>query len=162
VWLALSVTRDAHWTALARCIGRSAWSEDPRLAHLEGRRAAHDEIDSAITAWSAQRPVAEAVETLLRVGVPAAEAIGPRRAQELEPIAHGDFVENVEHAVVGRLPVAAIPIRLERRSSRWFDRPAPTLGEHNREVLCGLAGVDEARFATLADDGIIGSRPKGI
>ena len=162
IWLAISITSEGQWHALARSIGHEAWTNDARLATLEGRREAHDEIDAAIAAWSARRPVTEAVEILLRAGVPAAEAIGPRHAQELEPIAESGFVETVEHPVVGRVPVAAIPIRFGRRSNGWFDRAAPTLGEHNHEVLTEVAGVDEARLATLARDGLLGDRPKGL
>jgi hypothetical protein len=35
------------------------------------------------------------------------------------------------------------------------------LGEHNREILCGLLGVSSEEFEQLRSDGIIGERPKG-
>ena len=45
---------------------------------------------------------------------------------------------------------------------KWLNRPPPTLGEHNDEVLrddCGLTGEELAR---LAATGVIGTRPKGV
>ena len=38
--------------------------------------------------------------------------------------------------------------------------PGPMLGEHNREVIQGLLGYDDARYAELEQAGIVGTRPK--
>ena len=35
--------------------------------------------------------------------------------------------------------------------------PAPTLGQHNHELLCDLIGLSEAEYARLEADGIIGT-----
>jgi crotonobetainyl-CoA:carnitine CoA-transferase CaiB-like acyl-CoA transferase len=162
LWLAISVRSDAQWQALARAIGREAWSRATRFASLAARRAAHDEIDAAIEAWSRGRAVREAAELLLAAGVPAAEAIGTRRPHELEPLAKSDFFETVEHALHGGLPVAAMPLRFGHRPARWFERAAPMLGEHNAEVLGGLLGLDAERLAELEREGILGTRPRGL
>jgi len=161
-WLALSLTDDAQWPALARCVDREDWSKDPRFATLAGRRAAHDEIDAAISAWSTTHPVDEAVASLLRAGVPAALVIGTRRAGELEPLAHSGFLEQVEHPVVGPVPVAGLPLHFEGDTRGCFERPAPTLGEHNEEILRELAGLDHAAIEALERIEIIGKRPKGV
>ena len=38
---------------------------------------------------------------------------------------------------------------------------APTLGEHNHDILCGLLGVSDDQYAALERDGVIGTRPQG-
>ena len=35
--------------------------------------------------------------------------------------------------------------------------PAPTLGQHNHELLCDLIGLSEAEYRSLEADGIIGT-----
>ena len=40
-----------------------------------------------------------------------------------------------------------------------FVRPAPTLGQHNHEVLSGVLGLDDAEIARLAEKKVIGTRP---
>ena len=45
---------------------------------------------------------------------------------------------------------------------RWLRTPAPTLGQHNHEILVDDLGVDEATYQRLVDTSIIGDRPLGL
>ncbi len=47
-WLTVSVTEDAMWPKLARCIGRADLADDRTLATADGRRAREDELEAAI------------------------------------------------------------------------------------------------------------------
>ncbi|MXW34820.1 MAG: CoA transferase, partial [Chloroflexi bacterium] len=38
-----------------------------------------------------------------------------------------------------------------------LETPAPTLGQHNEEILQGLLGVSDARYQQLIDDDVIGT-----
>ena len=40
-----------------------------------------------------------------------------------------------------------------------FARPAPTLGQHNREVLSEVLGLGDAEIEALAEKKVIGTRP---
>jgi crotonobetainyl-CoA:carnitine CoA-transferase CaiB-like acyl-CoA transferase len=68
------------------------------------------------------------------------------------------FFEDVTHPVAGRheYPGAAWLLDGERPGAR---RPAPLLGEHNREVLGGLLGLDNATIDALEADAVIGYAP---
>jgi len=161
-WIALSVADDAQWASLARCIARSSWAGEARFGSRERRRAAHDEIDAAIEAWTLGRTPEEVALALLAQGVPAACVIGSRRGEELEPLRGSDFFERVDHPVAGSIRIPALPLRFGRRPKRWFERPAPTLGEHNEEILTGLLGLSRAEIAGLSASGVIGTRPLGL
>ncbi len=159
-WLALSVGEDAQWPALAAVLSDPALADDPELGDLAGRRRHHDRLDEAIAAWAAGRPLEEAVATLLAAGVPAAALSDPRNVHTNPHLAARGFSEEVPHVVVGSLPLFGMPFRMSGRD-RWIEQPAPVVGEHNREVLGGLLGLDDARLDALAEAGVIGDRPAG-
>ena len=71
------------------------------------------------------------------------------------------FYEEIDHPVVGTVPTPTLPFRFAS-VDRWLRTPAPTMGQHNHEILVGDLGVDESRYAELEDAQIIGDRPIGL
>ncbi len=159
MWLALSVESDAQWDALRGVLGRPAWAEAPALASHAGRRAAHDRIDAELRPWVAEREREKLVEELLAAGVPAAVVADPRAANLNPQMAARGFFEDFDHPIVGRNPAPTLPFRYTT-VDRWLQRPAPTLGQHNAEILGGLLGLGEAELTRLEADGVIGTRPE--
>ena len=160
-WLALSVLDDGQWRALVEALGRPEWALDPALSSAEGRRAHHDEIDEHLCRWAAARDLDEAVEELVAAGVPAARTVDQRRTAEQPQFVARGYCEAVDHPVVGIHPTPTWPFRFAG-VDRWIRRPAPTLGQHNREVLGGRLGCTDAELTSLADAGVIGDWPVGL
>jgi crotonobetainyl-CoA:carnitine CoA-transferase CaiB-like acyl-CoA transferase len=71
------------------------------------------------------------------------------------------FYEEIDHPIVGTMPTPTLPFRFAS-VARWLRTPAPTLGQHNHEILVDELGIDEATYAQLEDAQIIGTRPKGV
>jgi crotonobetainyl-CoA:carnitine CoA-transferase CaiB-like acyl-CoA transferase len=159
-WLALSVHTDAQWRALLDWLGRPAALAGPELASLAGRRTAHDAIDAVLRPVFARRDRDKLVDELLAAGIPAAPAADPRRLGRNPQVAARGFCEEVEHPVVGRVSVPTVPFRY-RSVARWLRAPAPTLGQHNRELLGGLLGVPDEELALLESAGVIGTTLAG-
>ncbi len=160
-WLALSITSEAQWQALCELLGQPAWTRDPDLATHPGRRMAHDRIDAALALWAAERDLEPTVEALVGRGIPAAPVVDPRTTHTHAQMTARGFFEECHHSVAGTHPVPTVPWRFATRSS-WLRAPAPTLGQHNREILSELAGLDEAEIAELERDEVIGTRLKGL
>ena len=157
-WITLSVSTPAQWRAIATLIGRSDWADDASLLDTDARRARADEIDAAIEAWSRDRDQATAARELESAGIPCGPVYVNRQIFEDEHIRARGFFEEVTHPVAGthEYPTSAWLLDGERLRSR---RPAPMLGEHNRDVLCGLLGLDDAELQALTADGVIGDAP---
>jgi crotonobetainyl-CoA:carnitine CoA-transferase CaiB-like acyl-CoA transferase len=154
-WLALSVATDAHWEALKRVLGRPAWADDPALATLAGRRAAHDRIDAGLRPWFAERDRDTGVDELIAAGVPAAPVADPRAASSHPQHRARGFFEEFDHPVVGTHPAPTLPFTYTS-VDRWLRSPAPTLGQHNEEILGGRRRRDRqapARRLTAAGSG---------
>ena len=122
----------------------------------------HELFDRVLSEWCASRPLLDTVELLAAHGVPAAAVAGCRTSDRNPQIRSRGFFEDVDHAVVGTHSIPAFPVVFGRQPARRFARPAPLLGEHNAEVLGGLLGLDDTELASLAEAGIIGTRPLGL
>jgi len=159
-WLALSVASDEQWRALVDLLGSAAWAAAPALATHAGRRAAHDAIDRELSKWIAERDRDALVGQLLAHGVPAAPVADPRAGREDPQHRHRRFFERFDHPVVGGHRVPVVPFRYASVDA-WLRAPAPTLGQHNREVLRGVAGYADDEIDALEAAGVIGTRPEG-
>jgi len=160
-WLAISVATDEQWQGLVAALGDPEWAVHDELASYAGRRARHDELDARLGDWSAARDVSEAAELLVAHGVPAAVGRDPRSMYDHPQLVARAFYEEIDHPVVGPMPTPTLPFRFAS-VDRWLRTPAPTMGQHNHEILVGDLGVDESRYAALEDAQIIGDRPKGL
>lgn len=156
-WIAIGCADDAQWLALAHALDRPDWIADPGLAGAQGRRAAADELDKGIAEWAGGRTVDQAVEALVAAGVPAAPAVDPRASSQHPQIAFRGMFELVDHPVAGAHLMPTLPFRVDG-VDRWHRTPAPTLGQHNAEVLNGL-GVSAEDVAGLERRGIVSTRP---
>ena len=156
-WLALSIETDAQWRALLGVLGNPAWAASLREAPLAERRAAHDKLDEALRPWFAERERDASVAELVAAGVPAAAVQDARFLSDHPQIVARGFCERVDHPALGILPTMSVPFRYAS-VKRWLRTPAPTLGQHNHEVLREL-GYPPGEIAELERDKVIGNRP---
>jgi crotonobetainyl-CoA:carnitine CoA-transferase CaiB-like acyl-CoA transferase len=159
-WVAIAVENDAQWNALTKVLGDPAWAALPEVGTHDGRRAAHDAIDTKLRAWTATRAASATADELCEAGVPAAEVIASRDVVHNPQLRHRGLFEIQPHRVTGEHELPALPFRF-RRVDHWLSRPAPTLGQHNDEVLTEL-GLRPEEIADLTAAGIVGERPAGL
>jgi crotonobetainyl-CoA:carnitine CoA-transferase CaiB-like acyl-CoA transferase len=161
-WLALSVATDAQWRALRSALGDPEWAMDSDLEARSGRRAAHDRIDERLRDWTRKRERAEIVTELRALGIPASEVADPCRLLQTNPqLKARHYFEAPEHPVVGAMPFPSLPFRYAS-IDRWLRTAAPTIGQHNEPVLCGILGLSREQLRELEAAGVIGTRPEGL
>ena len=157
-WVAVAADTDERFQALARAIGREDLLDRPELATAAGRHEHREELNRAVGAWVRERDRMEAEEALQASGVPAGAVLRP----DLDQHGHGHLLQRgaLRDADFGfgsyRYP--APPWCFADTEPLRFTAP-PRLGEHNREVLGGLLGLDDAALARLEESQVIGTRP---
>jgi benzylsuccinate CoA-transferase BbsF subunit len=153
-WVAIACRDDRDWRALAAVVAEP-WTADPRFATIEGRLEHQDELDAHVAAWCADRDKHAVAASLTAAGVPAAPVRTPEERIELDAdTAAWGLWPAVDHPGMGRVRVDGIPVHLS--ATDWaIERPAPLLGQHNREVFGGLLGVSDDELAALAEEGVL-------
>jgi len=157
-WLAVSVLNDQQWAALRAVLGSPPWAQDPALDHAPGRHDHRDALDRRLGAWCEAQDANALEELLSAAGVPAARVVRPSDILTNPQLRQRGFFERLTHEVVGSFDVPSLPFRAGAAPHGWHATPAPTLGQHNAEVLGTMLGISEADQQKLRDKGIIGQR----
>jgi len=153
-WVTLSVTNDAQWQALCRVIDRDDLGADPRFAHEQGRRNGHDEIDAAISAWTANLDCYAAAHDLQAAGVPAGPVLMALDTLTDPHLVAREFLDETDHPRAGK-QLLSRPLWRLSETPLHIARAAPLLGQHNDEILGDLLGLGADEIAALADARII-------
>lgn len=149
-WVVLGAPTDATWAALAAVAGRG-WETDERFASADARRANATDLDAAIAAWTAEHDAAELAARLQAAGVPAAPVLRPAQLDDDGHLLARGSRQELAREHVPTVPYTVLPFKFSATPGR-VERPAPTLGRHNAEVL----GLPDAELTALREARIIG------
>jgi len=153
-YVAVAVTTDEQWAALARGIGRDDLLGAPELATAAGRRRRSGELDEALAGWTATRGAEEAARELRALGVPAHVSASSADFCSDPQLRHRGHLVTLPHPLFGETVVEG-PRYLLSDTPGTVRSAAPTLGQHTRAVLADFLGYDEARIDGLAGAGIL-------
>ncbi len=158
-WIALSVASEAQWKALLTWLGNPKWAEGIGLS-LGSREDRQDEIEESLRIAFAEKDLEECVRELSALDVPVSTVTDPRCLAEHPQFRARSFFEEIEHPLVGAQLTMTAPFRYAS-VPRWLRKSAPTLGQHNGEVLRSL-GYSAEDLASLAQKKVIGDWPEGL
>lgn len=127
----LAAGNDRLWARCARVLGHPEWAEDPRFARGRDRVRHKAELLPMIAAVLRTNTRAHWIAALEGVGVPCSPVNDIGELAATEQFAAVDIVQALPETGVR---VVGLPIAFDRRRPR-SSRPAPRVGEHNREVL---------------------------
>ena len=158
VTVTLDLTSNFSFRVMVTAMGREDLRADPRFARIEDRVLHRAELEAIFGEWVSQFDSAEAVEAA--IGVKSVMAAEVRTVAEL---AETDWASERGAFVDAAGGEAAVPITLPQSPWRFADADAGAppgvvvgdRGQHNREVLADLAGLDDAAIDALEADGVI-------
>jgi crotonobetainyl-CoA:carnitine CoA-transferase CaiB-like acyl-CoA transferase len=109
-------------------------------------------------AWCATRTAEDAAAEMRAEGIVAQAMVrGYETLDDPQMRARG-FFEPVDNPLVGKHEYPSWPMRMSGGPARYWTGPAPTLGEHNDEVLREI-GVTDDELARLRAERVIGDVP---
>ena len=152
------MSNDEEWKTFCEVLGSPDWARDQKFADLQGRRAHHDELDSHISRWTADKDYKEVMYTLQSKGIAAAAVYTNQDVAEDPHLKERGYLWDVPHAKAGTQRFLGAPFQLSR-TPVGLHRSAPLLGEHNAYVVTDLLGMGETQKDRLQDAGFMVTRP---
>lgn len=158
-WLVISIENDAEWAAFCEATGYPEWAEDERFVGVVARHEHHDELDRLIESWTREQDHYDAFHLLQRAGVKAAPVLNGKEILLDPHFKERHHFDVVDHPIHGKRPIQRHLAAKFSEFEASVDGAAPTLGEHNQEVLGGLLGLSDDELGELEEQKIIASRP---
>jgi crotonobetainyl-CoA:carnitine CoA-transferase CaiB-like acyl-CoA transferase len=146
-WLTIGGANQGNWERLARVLEAPELLQDPRFANNAERMKHLDALTEVMDAKLRTRKTKDLIAALEAVGVPC----GPINsiadmAADPQALAR-EMVVELDHPRAGRTRALGLPIKLSATPGS-VTRPAPTFGQHTREVL-GEFGFSAAEIDAL-------------
>lgn len=142
-----------QWGRLLQIMGNPEWSQEQRLRNRTQMNNLYaDEVDGYVEEWLADYTKAELLEIALENRIP----LAPVRTYDevrADPSLADLFVV-IERDDTGPISYPGPPYRLSDADVQ-APSPAPTLGQHNRPILCDELGYSPEELVKLYQTGII-------
>lgn len=162
-FISMSCREEYQWRGLMEEAAGPDWLADPRLSEVFPDPEKFDATAIA-THWEKVRPVVvdwtmrhtkQEIYTLARnKKLPLAPCNDVGDLVKSAQLAYRSYFAEVEHSRAGRLLQPGAPFKL-RGMPHTSVRPAPLLGQHNREVIVGELGYTEEQLEEFGNDGVI-------
>jgi formyl-CoA transferase len=146
---------DSIFKRLMNVVGRPDLADDPQLGDNAGRVGRVQELDAAIGAWTAQRPVADVLTALDAASVPAGRIYTIADIAADPHYRARGMIEQVTLDDGTKLAVPGIVPKLSETPG-GHRRNAPRLGQDTDDVLREI-GLTSEQIAALKQRGIVAS-----
>jgi len=146
---------DQQWPGFCRAMGRLDLVADPRFKDLPTRAANAEELKRIVQDWIDSTPSDEELMRLLEENrVPYAPVLTVEQAMAHPHLRERGTVRTVNDRFLGEFEVPGFPLRFSEFPEPR-DLEAPTLGQHNADILHDYLGYPPERIRELEAEGIL-------
>ena len=150
----LACGNDNLFTKFCEVAGCQHLARDPRFSTNSKRVENRSAITALLAEIFAKRTTKEWCDALEAAGVPNGPINNLKQVFEEPQVAARGMRIELEHALAGRVPLIASPMKFSGTPLE-HKAPPPALGQHTEEVLRGLLRMDDAAIARLRSEGVI-------
>jgi benzylsuccinate CoA-transferase BbsF subunit len=151
-WLALAIASDHEWQEMLKTLGSPP--VDSRFSTMLGRIEHRGALDSFISQLLRPRHADELSAALQAVCIsayPVQNCLDLHQDENLQAFGYWHWLD---HATMGPSPYEGLQHRLSRTQGE-LRSPAPSLGQHNDEVLSRLLGMSAAEIQQLKQEKVV-------
>ena len=146
--ITVGAANQAVWERLCRAIGRDDLLADARFASNPDRVRHYRELAVLLEETTRTKTSAEWLGVLEAAGVPAGPVYDMAEVYADPHVLARSMVETLDHPAAGPVRHIGIPVKLSATPGQ-IRMPAPTLGQHTREVLEQLGCTPDEVAAVL-------------
>ena len=144
---------EAQWQRWMDVLGNPEWATREEFKDRNSRTQHWDELEPLVVERTMQYTKEDLARKSQASRVPLLQVNSPKELAESPQISARGFFVEVDHPVAGTLKYPKHPYQLE--SFEYQPDPAPLLGQHNEEILCGRLGINKSDQVTLFQGGVI-------
>jgi len=138
-YVAISPREDAQWERWLLVMGSPPWAADARYATRDARQKNSPALWKLLSEWSVNHSKHEIARMGQEQRVPCFPVNTVLDLLSDEHLAHREFFVEMVHPVAGALRYPGAAYKFSNTELPLAARPAPLLGQHNLEILVGLA-----------------------
>jgi len=147
--LIIGAGNDSQWTSLCAAADRPELALDQRFKTMPDRIRNRDALIPIIQEIMKRRSSRDWIERFEAANVPCGPINNYQEVFEDPQVRHRGLKIEMPHPLSGTTPGVASPMRFSETPVS-YDSPPPLLGQHTREVLSAVLGIDEAELDRLA------------
>ena len=149
-WILVQVVGNPLYERWARLMGEDSWLVDSKYSTDESRGLHAVDISTRMQEWTSSRTTTEAVKALEDARIPCGEVLSPQGALDNEQVQSMGFLESIDYPGIDTpAPIAHMPMDFSTLDVS-IRRRAPTLGEHNNEILESL-GFEKSEIISFRE-----------
>lgn len=152
-WVVIQVSDEAQWHALQAMV-----PELTEFGDLADRIRRREALEAILAQWTQPQSAQAVMQALQSQNITAAKINHGEDLLHEPHLIDRQYLQWLERDYVGLQPSASAPFR-NGPQPMPIRSPAPTLGQHNTQVLQGILGLDQQAITALEEAGIIGTKP---
>ena len=153
-WIVIQILNEDQWLRFKEIIGEPM----NRFGNLKDRLSKLDDLDKSIAEWTYSKEAQKLMYIFQEAEIPAAATHTMSSLLNDPHLNSRNFWQWLDRAVVGNQPNPSAPFKVNGERLP-IKTPAPTLGQHNQEILTKILGLNQDEINRLEKIGIIGTKP---
>ncbi len=141
-WITLGAANQKNWERMLTVIGAEDLSADERFATNSGRMGNLPALEEILNGYFKTDTSEAWLQRLEDAGVPAGPVLEVGEMHKDPQALARDMVVTTNHPNAGEVKAIGLPIKFSETPGRVV-RPAPLLGQHNREILSETGYSDD-------------------
>ncbi|KAF0674677.1 CaiB/BaiF CoA transferase family protein [Profundibacterium mesophilum] len=152
-WINVGAANQRNWLRFLEVIGAPELDADPRFASNAQRMMHLDALVALLEAELTRETTRTWLERMEEAGLPAGPVLDIAQMHSDPQALARQMIVETEHPVAGRVKTIGLPVKFSDTPGA-VQAPAPTLGQHSREILAA-AGLDPEQIERMIASGAV-------